>query len=139
MARMGDSLGSKCRMMGSSTLGGSERRMRATLACTSCCASLTSTLRLNVMRTFELPSCDDHLHSTAERTDVADDHAVALREAVDDLRLAGAIVDDADLNGRDVERLAGDAIHERLAVFRRLPHRGRWNHECARDNTADDA
>jgi hypothetical protein len=37
---------------------GSVRRMRATFACTSCCATATSTPRLNWRRTMDTPSSD---------------------------------------------------------------------------------
>src|SRR4051812_32434714 len=63
MDMIGESFGSKCRMIGSSMFGGRERRIRATFAWTSCCATLMSTPRLNVTRTFELPSDDVELIS----------------------------------------------------------------------------
>jgi hypothetical protein len=58
IAMIGDSFGSKCRMMGSSMLGGSWRRMRAIFACTSCSAVPMSTPRLNWSRTMEFPSSE---------------------------------------------------------------------------------
>src|SRR5688500_19186673 len=45
-------------LTGSSMFGGSERRMRATFACTSCWAAATSTFRWNCRRTIDCPSMD---------------------------------------------------------------------------------
>ena len=55
---IGRSFGSKRTMTGSSMSRGRPRRMRATLACTSCCASMALTPRFNCTRTSELPSND---------------------------------------------------------------------------------
>jgi hypothetical protein len=55
---IGESFGSKCWIWRSSMFGGSARRTRCTLACTSCCAMPMSTPRLNVTRTFDRP-CDE--------------------------------------------------------------------------------
>jgi hypothetical protein len=58
IAMIGDSFGSKWRMIGSSMFGGSCRRMRAIFACTSWSAVPMSTPRLNWRRTMEFPSSD---------------------------------------------------------------------------------
>jgi hypothetical protein len=55
---IGESFGSKRWMIGSSMSCGSCRRMRATLPCTSCSASIGFAESSSRTRTFELPSDD---------------------------------------------------------------------------------
>src|SRR5688572_988640 len=221
IAMIGDSLGSKCRMIGSSMFGGSCRRMRAIFAWTSCSAVPISTPRLNIRRTVAVPSmdvevislipctvlsasstgfatsriidsgdapgydvltmttgyvmsgyssiarrlydttpstmsrtiiivaktgrlieisernmaglrlrlltraglpsafftCDDDLHTAAERADVADDDAVPLRQSAQHLGDASALVHHAKLHVGDIEHVAREAVHERPAVL----------------------
>ena len=72
------------------------------------------------------------LHAAAERADVADDRRGRRPAALGDLRDAEPLVHGAELHGRDVDRLAVDAIDERLAVVlatgaaRRSERRARW-------------
>ena len=63
IAMIGESFGSKCRMTGSWMSCGNARRMPATFACTSCCATAMSTPRLNWSRTIDVPSDEVELIS----------------------------------------------------------------------------
>src|SRR6476620_3990398 len=82
---------------------------------------------------------DGDLHAAAEGADVADDDLVARLEPFGDLGDARLLVDGADLHGRDLERLAVDAIDERLAVVLALTQRARRDADHVGEGAADDA
>src|SRR4249919_808701 len=65
------------------------------------------------------------LHAATEGADVADDDAIAVVQTGENLGLAGALVDDAELHVGDVDLTAGDAIDEGAPILLRLTQRRR--------------
>ena len=77
----------------------------------------TAPVRLRPADLLPFRTGDRDLHAAAEGTDVADDDLVAVLQSLGDLRHAELLVDGADLDGGGIQRLAVDALAERLSVL----------------------
>src|SRR6188474_1272978 len=95
--------------------------------------------RLRLAGLRPLRAGDRDLHAAAEGADVADDDLVTVLQPLGDLRDPQLLVDGAELHGGDVERLAVDAIDERLAVLLALAQRGGGHGDDIFERAADHA